>query len=192
MVPRNIVQNNPSLFVLQSLSTQFSHNLFCFALKEEERIGLFYRAAENQTNVMVNNILGQGIDIHLLGLRELSREHHCPDGIAVFDDPSYKDINHFSLSTSQVRDNLGDSWRQENRLRDWFLRNSRDPSFLSLKKKRSPPIHLIHSWATGRWSLMVTAAPITHKRVRFSFASHLFIRARLPARSISSVNWVRS
>ena len=69
----------------------------------EEKIRLFYGAAENQTDVMVRNILGQGIDIHLLGLRQLSRENGCTDGIALFDeDPSYKDVNHFALSTSQV------------------------------------------------------------------------------------------
>lgn len=51
---------------------------------------------------MVKNILGQGIDIHLLGLRELARHSGVPEALAVFEDPSYKDINHFSLSTSQV------------------------------------------------------------------------------------------
>lgn len=70
--------------------------------KEEDKVQLFYRAAENQTDVMVKNILGQGIDIHLLGLRELARHSGAADAVAVFEDQSYKDINHFSLSTSQV------------------------------------------------------------------------------------------
>jgi len=51
---------------------------------------------------MVKNILGQGIDIHLLGLRELARRSGVPEALAVFEDQSYMDINHFSLSTSQV------------------------------------------------------------------------------------------
>lgn len=68
----------------------------------EEKIQLFYRAAEHQTDVMIKNILGQGIDIHLLGLRQLARQSGCPEATAVFDDPSYQIINHFALSTSQV------------------------------------------------------------------------------------------
>jgi len=35
---------------------------------------LFRTAVERQTDVMVQNILGKGIDIPLLGLREASRE----------------------------------------------------------------------------------------------------------------------
>ncbi len=69
----------------------------------EERIRLFYAAAENQTDVMIKNILGQGIDIHLLGLRQLARHSGCPEATAVFEDSSYRIINHFALSTSQVR-----------------------------------------------------------------------------------------
>lgn len=50
---------------------------------------------------MVENILGQGIDIHLLGLRELAKDlgEPVPD---IFQDEAYKTANHFSLSTSQV------------------------------------------------------------------------------------------
>ena len=50
---------------------------------------------------MVENILGQGIDIHLLGLRELVKDlgEPLPD---IFQDEAYRTANHFALSTSQV------------------------------------------------------------------------------------------
>ena len=50
---------------------------------------------------MVENILGQGIDIHLLGLRELAKDlgEPLPD---IFQDEVYRTANHFALSTSQV------------------------------------------------------------------------------------------
>lgn len=50
---------------------------------------------------MIQNILGDGIDIHLLGLREqclLSTGKLHP----LFTDESYKLANYFKLSTSQV------------------------------------------------------------------------------------------
>ena len=71
--------------------------------QDSERVEVFYKAAETQTDIMVKNILGQGIDIHLLGLRELARENKCPQALQLFDDPSYMRIQHFALSTSQVR-----------------------------------------------------------------------------------------
>lgn len=50
---------------------------------------------------MVDNILGQGIDIHLLGLREMAKDlgELTPD---IFQDEVYRIANHFALSTSQV------------------------------------------------------------------------------------------
>lgn len=54
----------------------------------------------------MDNITGQGIDIHLLGLREAAKEtaptaaEKLPD---IFTDESYKIANEFLLSTSQVR-----------------------------------------------------------------------------------------
>lgn len=62
---------------------------------------LFRCAVARQTEIMVQNILGNGIDIHLLGLREASREQ---TGILneLFTDESYKIANCFLLSTSQV------------------------------------------------------------------------------------------
>ena len=56
---------------------------------------------KKQTEIMVENILGQGIDIHLLGLRELAKDlgEPLPD---IFQDEAYRTANHFALSTSQV------------------------------------------------------------------------------------------
>lgn len=69
-----------------------------------ERIRLFYKAAENQTDVMIRNILGQGMDNHLLGLRQLAKHIDSDEAAAVFQDPSFQTIHHFALSTSQVFD----------------------------------------------------------------------------------------
>ncbi len=69
-----------------------------------ERIRLFYKAAENQTDVMIRNILGQGMDNHLLGLRQLAKNVDADEAAAVFQDPSFQTIHHFALSTSQVFD----------------------------------------------------------------------------------------
>lgn len=51
---------------------------------------------------MEDNILGRGIDNHLLGLREAARE--AGDGALppLFTDPTYKQMMEFKLSTSQV------------------------------------------------------------------------------------------
>lgn len=49
---------------------------------------------------MVQNILGYGIDIHLLGLREACRERGPMHEL--FTDESFKIANCFLLSTSQV------------------------------------------------------------------------------------------
>ena len=68
----------------------------------EEKIRLFYKAAENQTDVMVRNILGQGIDNHLLGLRQLAKNINIEEATDVFQDPSFQIVHHFALSTSQV------------------------------------------------------------------------------------------
>ncbi|XP_023716544.1 choline O-acetyltransferase isoform X2 [Cryptotermes secundus] len=67
----------------------------------EQTLQLFDAAMKKQTEIMVENILGQGIDIHLLGLRELAKDlgEPLPD---IFQDEVYKTANHFALSTSQV------------------------------------------------------------------------------------------
>ncbi|CAG0914256.1 unnamed protein product [Notodromas monacha] len=68
---------------------------------DSEKKKLFEQAIKTQTDIMIQNILGEGIDIHLLGLREMGKEMVF-SGIELFDDPSYKTANHFALSTSQV------------------------------------------------------------------------------------------
>lgn len=65
-------------------------------------IELFRTAATRQTDIMVQNILGNGIDIPLLGLREASREVEG-DLHELFTDESYKISQCFLLSTSQVK-----------------------------------------------------------------------------------------
>lgn len=61
----------------------------------------FHHAVEKQTTVMVENILGEGIDVHLLGLRQQAAELG-KDPLKLFEDESFKIANHFALSTSQV------------------------------------------------------------------------------------------
>ncbi|XP_037951758.1 choline O-acetyltransferase-like [Teleopsis dalmanni] len=62
---------------------------------------LFRCAVARQTEVMVQNILGNGIDIPLLGLREASKEV-TGELHELFTDESYNIANCFLLSTSQV------------------------------------------------------------------------------------------
>ncbi|XP_066959948.1 choline O-acetyltransferase isoform X2 [Macrobrachium rosenbergii] len=73
-----------------------------------DRLAKFDTALSMQTDIMVNNILGRGIDIHLLGLREMAREMGLPPQ-EIFTHRSYQVANHFRLSTSQVP-TLSDSW----------------------------------------------------------------------------------
>lgn len=54
---------------------------------------------------MVQNILGNGIDIALLGLREACRETNGQLH-ELFTDETYKIANCFLLSTSQVHNNF--------------------------------------------------------------------------------------
>lgn len=67
----------------------------------QDRLNKFESALGTQTDIMVNNILGRGIDIHLLGLREMAREMGM-DVSELFSHESYIETNHFRLSTSQV------------------------------------------------------------------------------------------
>nr|XP_053646928.1 choline O-acetyltransferase-like [Cherax quadricarinatus] len=72
------------------------------------RLSKYEAAIKLQTDIMVNNILGRGIDIHLLGLREMAKEMGLPTP-EIFSHRSYHVANHFRLSTSQVP-TLSDSW----------------------------------------------------------------------------------
>ncbi|XP_076044071.1 choline O-acetyltransferase-like isoform X1 [Oratosquilla oratoria] len=74
-----------------------------------DRLSKFDAALTIQTEIMVNNILGRGIDLHLLGLREISKENPELETPKIFSHKSYEVSNHFRLSTSQVP-TLSDSW----------------------------------------------------------------------------------
>ncbi len=54
-----------------------------------------------QTEVMLETILGYGVDIHLLGLQQTALMLGKPMP-ALFEDPTYKKANWFRLGTSQV------------------------------------------------------------------------------------------
>jgi len=72
-----------------------------FIFQDQKRLELFDEALKKQTHIMVENILGQGIDIHLLGLREAAVE--LTGGLPpIFLDETYRVANRFLLSTSQV------------------------------------------------------------------------------------------
>ncbi|XP_076636951.1 choline acetyltransferase isoform X1 [Colletes latitarsis] len=73
-----------------------------FTIYSQERIKeLFDLAVQRQTKEMNDNITGQGIDNHLMGLCYAAKEagEPVPD---IFADEAYGIINHFALSTSQV------------------------------------------------------------------------------------------
>lgn len=77
-------------------------NVASGSLVQAERIKeLFDLAVQRQTKEMNDNIHGQGIDNHLMGLRYAAKEagEPIPD---IFTDEAYAIINHFALSTSQV------------------------------------------------------------------------------------------
>lgn len=80
-------------------------------VSDEKKLELWDAAIKQQTSEMIDNIMGQGIDLHLLGLREAAKEtsptaaHPLPK---LFTDESYRLFNKFLLSTSQVL-TVGDS-----------------------------------------------------------------------------------
>nr|CAH7750018.1 unnamed protein product [Callosobruchus chinensis] len=73
-------------------------------VSDEKKLLLWNEAVIAQTQEMVDNILGLGIDVHLLGLREAARET-SPTAASplpeIFLDNSYRLANKFLLSTSQ-------------------------------------------------------------------------------------------
>ncbi|KAJ8935837.1 hypothetical protein NQ314_012615 [Rhamnusium bicolor] len=74
-------------------------------VSDEKKLLLWNEAVIAQTTEMVENILGQGIDIHILGLREAARETSPTAATPLpnlFTDPSYRIANKFLLTTSQV------------------------------------------------------------------------------------------
>ncbi|XP_071440594.1 choline O-acetyltransferase isoform X2 [Hetaerina americana] len=69
---------------------------------EKRRIELMEAALRRQTEITIENILGEGIDIHLLGLREAAKEAGEVLPVLFRDDEAFRLANHFSLSTSQI------------------------------------------------------------------------------------------
>ncbi|NXK35157.1 CLAT acetyltransferase, partial [Piprites chloris] len=71
------------------------------AVSDSEKMQRFKDAITAQTNYSILAITGMAIDNHLLGLREVAREHfkELPE---VFTDETYLTSNRFILSTSQV------------------------------------------------------------------------------------------
>ncbi|XP_074034135.1 choline acetyltransferase [Leptinotarsa decemlineata] len=77
-------------------------------VSDEKKILLWNEAVSAQTSEMVDNILGQGIDIHILGLREAARETSPTASTPLpklFTDSAYRIANKFLLTTSQVATN---------------------------------------------------------------------------------------
>ncbi|OWF36575.1 choline O-acetyltransferase-like [Mizuhopecten yessoensis] len=70
-------------------------------LPDSEIIRLLRKAMEWQTDIMTQTILGHGVDIHFLGLREIALETER-DLPTILKDEVFQISNHFSLSTSQV------------------------------------------------------------------------------------------
>ncbi|NXQ44129.1 CLAT acetyltransferase, partial [Catharus fuscescens] len=71
------------------------------AVSDSEKIQKFKDAIAAQTNYSVLAVTGMAIDNHLLGLREVAREH-CKELPEIFTDETYLTSNRFILSTSQV------------------------------------------------------------------------------------------
>ncbi|NXY01631.1 CLAT acetyltransferase, partial [Pteruthius melanotis] len=71
------------------------------AVSDSEKMQRFKDAIAAQTNYSVLAVTGMAIDNHLLGLREVAREHfkELPE---IFTDETYLTSNRFILSTSQV------------------------------------------------------------------------------------------
>jgi len=71
------------------------------AIDNEARLAAFKMAIGKQTQVMVENITGFGMDVPMLGIREATRALRA-EPIALFEDGVYTSSNLFQISTSQV------------------------------------------------------------------------------------------
>ncbi|XP_042648204.1 choline O-acetyltransferase isoform X2 [Tyto alba] len=80
------------------------------ALSDSEKMQRFKDAIAAQTNYTILAITGMAIDNHLLGLREVAREHlkELPE---IFTDETYLTSNRFILSTSQLISGALINWR---------------------------------------------------------------------------------
>ncbi|XP_026330474.1 choline O-acetyltransferase-like [Hyposmocoma kahamanoa] len=90
-------ESSPLNEVSNDSQKKVSFNLY----GEQRKLELFDEAARKQTTIMEANILGRGIDNHLLGLREAARET-LGELPPMFTDDTYKKMIEFKLSTSQV------------------------------------------------------------------------------------------
>ncbi|VDN22068.1 unnamed protein product [Dibothriocephalus latus] len=80
---------------------------FVSGLQTDDCIRLLRAAMDWQTEVMLETILGHGVDNHLLGLREIALQLGRPMP-NIFKDQTYAKSNWFRLGTSQVRERLND------------------------------------------------------------------------------------
>ena len=77
---------------------------------KQERLNLFISAMVKQTQIMTENIFGEGMDIALLGIRKAA-EHLWPEEtLPIFADPAFHRANKFNLSTSQMTIDLKQSY----------------------------------------------------------------------------------
>jgi len=74
----------------------------------------FEVAMKKQTKVMIDNIMGNGLDVPLSGLREAAKELNLTESEGVFESDFYKKLNTFTLSTSQssVTHKTLTSWKE--------------------------------------------------------------------------------
>ncbi|CAF1129649.1 unnamed protein product [Adineta ricciae] len=100
----NIRANTPEALVWARAMVDETDNI-----SAAEKLRLFRQAMQAQTDLMVQNILGNGMDCHMLALKQIARDNNLPIP-ELFLDPGYALSNHFSLSTSQVTTNINDSF----------------------------------------------------------------------------------
>lgn len=121
---RITIKSNPHFYYISLFVLRFFPPLICICFyvllsfysqqipKKEHLLQLFHAAVSRQTDIMVMNILGHGVDIPLLGLREACKELNNGELCELFTDESYPISQCFLLSTSQVclvhRSNLFD------------------------------------------------------------------------------------
>ncbi|WAQ97117.1 CLAT-like protein [Mya arenaria] len=91
----NIRANSPA--ALEWVKAMVAKNEYT----DHEKMALLRKAMGWQTQTMTQTILGQGLDCHLMGLREMAAEVGLPVP-DIFTDDTYRKSNHFTLSTSQV------------------------------------------------------------------------------------------
>ena len=68
----------------------------------ETKKELFKAAIVKQTQVMKENIFGEGVDIPLLGIKNACQEIWPEQKLELFEDATFSNAMKFKLSTSQV------------------------------------------------------------------------------------------